>query len=208
MFLPSILMENAGKASIVDDTGVMRPLTGETHTYEGVSGISGENSPTLFTPLVVFTLLFALVAVFSIWEYRRGRHIRAPDYVIFGLYGLFGCVLFFLIFISIHPGHIAQLLGSVVPPVLMGHRFVRSIRPRQTHYDKAHVGIAARLCRNDHRHAFPAASLQSSIHSVGTHTGCAQYHMALDRTEERTIVVAGKRHRKPRERRNGRLPVI
>lgn len=103
MFLPSILMENAGKASIVDDTGVMRPLTGETHTYEGVSGISGENSPTLFTPLVVFTLLFALVAVFSIWEHRRGRHIRAPDYVIFGLYGLFGCVLFFLIFISIHP---------------------------------------------------------------------------------------------------------
>ena len=37
------------------------------------------------------------------WEYGRGRHIRAPDYVIFGLYGLFGCVMFFLIFISIHP---------------------------------------------------------------------------------------------------------
>lgn len=103
MFLPSIYRQCVEEARIVESDGTVRPLTGETHTYEGVQGALKASSPTLLTPTVVFTLVFVLTVVFSIAEYRRGRHIRAPDYVIFGLYGLFGCVLFFLIFISIHP---------------------------------------------------------------------------------------------------------
>ena len=103
MFLPSIYRSCAEEARIIESDGTVRLLTGETHTYAGAQGALDENAPTPFTPTVVFTLLFALVVVFSMWEYGRGRHIRAPDYVIFGLYGLFGCVLFFLIFISIHP---------------------------------------------------------------------------------------------------------
>lgn len=103
MFLPSIYRQCVEEARIVESDGTVRPLTGETHTYEGVQGALKASSPTLLTPTVVFTLIFVLTVVFSIAEYRRGRHIRAPDYVIFGFYGLFGCVLFFLIFISIHP---------------------------------------------------------------------------------------------------------
>ncbi|MCD8287647.1 MAG: DUF4105 domain-containing protein [Porphyromonadaceae bacterium] len=103
MFLPYILQEAVGKAVIREEGDTIRPLVGESYEYTGIPGMAEENTPTPFTPTVVCTLLFLLILLFSIGEYRYGHHIRLPDYLIFGLYGLAGCLLFFLIFISIHP---------------------------------------------------------------------------------------------------------
>lgn len=131
MFLPSIYRRCAEEARIIENDGTVRLLTGETHTYEGAQGALGKNSPTLFTPTVVFTLLFALVVGFSIWEYKRGHHIRAPDYVIFGLYGLCGCVLFFLIFISIHPATSPNYSALWCHPLLWVIALCEAFAPRK-----------------------------------------------------------------------------
>lgn len=131
MFLPSIYRSCAEEARIIESDGTVRLLTGETHTYAGAQGALDENAPTPFTPTVVFTLLFALVVVFSMWEYGRGRHIRAPDYVIFGLYGLFGCVMFFLIFISIHPATSPNYSALWCHPLLWVIALCEAFAPRK-----------------------------------------------------------------------------
>ena len=101
MFLPAVLMQDWERASIVTPDGETRPLSGgiQIHALQP----RPENPATPFTPVIVFSALLLAVVACSIAEYRRGCHARLLDYLIFGLYGLFGCVLFFLIFISIHP---------------------------------------------------------------------------------------------------------
>lgn len=101
MFLPHLLMQAFDDATITTADGEKRALTGTTQSHSG--GSRQPVAPTPFTPTMVFyTLLIAVIAV-SVWEYRRGKQFRLIDIAICGLYGLFGAVLFFLIFVSTHP---------------------------------------------------------------------------------------------------------
>ena len=102
MFLPAVLADDLAHAYTTDENGEERFIGAPVVTHEAQVG-RAEYAPTPFTPVIVFWAALGIVMLVSAIEYRKGRHLRALDYVIFGLYGLFGCVLFFLIFISIHP---------------------------------------------------------------------------------------------------------
>jgi len=104
LFLPEELMRSYAESSIESEDGV-RPL---------VSGVNILNQPdtsvkmakgltTIFTPVAVFWLLFFMMVAHTVfYNYKKKKDIWI-DIIIFFVYGLFGCLVFFLAFISEHP---------------------------------------------------------------------------------------------------------
>jgi hypothetical protein len=101
LFLPENLMLVFAQAKIVRADGSENHLVTETRQLS-------PSYPVIYNPLdsdpvVVLWLFFGLVVLISFWEWRRGKHYRLLDFVLFFVYGLTGCLIFFLSFISIHP---------------------------------------------------------------------------------------------------------
>ncbi|MDR0995363.1 MAG: DUF4105 domain-containing protein [Tannerella sp.] len=101
LFLPPRLAAAFAKALIRTPGGEERPLVSATRQL--APDIQMEVTPTFFTPLLCGWIFFALFAALTFWEWRRKRHRRWPDILLFTLGGLAGCVVFFLAFISTHP---------------------------------------------------------------------------------------------------------
>ena len=59
-------------------------------------------TPWYATPMTVCCLILALAAALTIRDIRRGRVTRWFDALLFGIYGIMGLLLTFLIFISVH----------------------------------------------------------------------------------------------------------
>lgn len=59
-------------------------------------------TPWYFTPIFICSLVFVLSLLLTVRDLRRGRLSRLFDAVLFGVYGLAGCLLTFLIFVSVH----------------------------------------------------------------------------------------------------------
>lgn len=59
-------------------------------------------TPWYLTPAFVFGLVLAGVIALSVRDIRRRRGTRWPDAVLFGIFGIAGCLLTFLIFVSEH----------------------------------------------------------------------------------------------------------
>ena len=68
------------------------------------------------SPLAVCIYLTIAVAGISVWEYKRKSLFRPLDSVLFLLYGLTGCVLFFLMFVSTHPATFPNYSGFWLHP--------------------------------------------------------------------------------------------
>lgn len=105
MFLPDNLMQAFENAKIQSDTLV--PLVKESRKLlekdpEESPGKKQEPSPFAM-PVVIAFLLLAFVSTLTVYECGKGKTIRWVDSVLFGLYGLTGCLIFFLMFISEHP---------------------------------------------------------------------------------------------------------
>lgn len=80
-----------------------RPLCGEEVVInEGSSDAVSGPTPWYATPLAVFWTLFAVVSVFTVRDIRRRRVTRWLDALLFGVFGVTGLVLTFLIFVSVH----------------------------------------------------------------------------------------------------------
>jgi hypothetical protein len=101
MFLPENLMRVFGGAKIVQADGSLRNLVSETRKLAPSYPVI--ERPLDSNPTMIIWLLFALVLLISLWELRCKKHFRALDFILFMVYGLTGCLLFFLSFISIHP---------------------------------------------------------------------------------------------------------
>ncbi|MDO4319476.1 MAG: DUF4105 domain-containing protein [Bacteroidales bacterium] len=59
-------------------------------------------TPWYLTPLAVFGLLFVLIVAVTVRDQRRHRVTRWVDAVLYGVYGIAGLVLTYLIFVSVH----------------------------------------------------------------------------------------------------------
>ena len=109
MFLPAVLMQAFDRAAVVpqaaDSVSVAgeRLLVADRYVYEPLTPWSGEGSVPLTGPAACGWYLLAVVAALSVWEWRKNTRFRWLDTVLFALYGLTGCVLFFLVFVSEHP---------------------------------------------------------------------------------------------------------
>jgi hypothetical protein len=101
LFLPDNLMRVFGGAEIVRADGRTYNLVSETRKLAPSYPVI--ESPLDSNPAVVLWLVFAVVLLLSLWEWRNKKCFRLLDAVLFFAYGLTGCLLFFLSFISIHP---------------------------------------------------------------------------------------------------------
>lgn len=80
-----------------------RPLCGDMIVVnEGSDDVVEGPTPWYATPLAVFWTLFAIVACFTIHDIKRMKVSKWLDALLFGVFGIAGCVLTFLIFVSVH----------------------------------------------------------------------------------------------------------
>ncbi len=103
LFLPDNLMKAFASAQIETDS-VMRTFVCKTDVLVSSEPEEpGQSEDVMPSPSVVAWLVAAFAVLFSIWQYRCGKRFRWFDSLLFLLYGITGCVLFFLMFVSEHP---------------------------------------------------------------------------------------------------------
>jgi hypothetical protein len=101
MFIPENLMRVFDGTKIIQADGSPRNLLIETRKLTPSYPII--EKPLDSNPTVIVWLCFALVLLFSFGEWRCKKRFRVFDFILFLVYGLMGCLIFFLSFISIHP---------------------------------------------------------------------------------------------------------
>lgn len=104
-FLPLTLMEYIAGAHVRDAaTGAERPIVSRTEVIFDVAPDAAVLPPTplWLTPQLWGWAVFAIVTLLSWRDYIRGRSSRWLDTLLFGIYGIAGLLLTFLIFVSVH----------------------------------------------------------------------------------------------------------
>ncbi len=104
MFAPEALEQMMYGATITDSIGNKIPIVSETLIINNgtPNGAQLEPTPWYLTPMVACSLLFAIILAFTIRDILRKKVTRWIDCSLFTLFGLMGCLLTFLIFISVH----------------------------------------------------------------------------------------------------------
>ena len=121
MFLPDVLMDAFEDARVVKGDSV-RYLSGEPVLLLAADPMhmtSATVRPTGISPLFAASLLLSVVVIISVVEIIKRRHYRIVDTVLFLIYGLVGCLLFFLMFISTHPATYPNYSGFWANPFLL-----------------------------------------------------------------------------------------
>lgn len=79
-------------------------LVKDTIVLNDVPGDSGVLDPTpwILSPITVSGILLLLILVLTVRDIRRGSVTRWVDAVLFGVFGLAGLLLTFLVFVSVH----------------------------------------------------------------------------------------------------------
>ncbi|MDR3245257.1 MAG: DUF4105 domain-containing protein [Prevotellaceae bacterium] len=101
LFLPENLMLVFDRAKIKQADGSVKDLVAETHKL--APSYPTIEEPVDSNPAVTSWLFFILILLVSVWEFYKKKYFRWLDFILFFVYGLTGCVVFFLSFMSIHP---------------------------------------------------------------------------------------------------------
>lgn len=104
LFLPEELMRSYTESTIESEAG-NRPLVYQSSivNYPDDSIKKNSETNTLLTPIYICWLFFFLMLAHTVfYNYNKKKDLWI-DIILFGLYGLLGCIIFFLAFISEHP---------------------------------------------------------------------------------------------------------
>jgi len=93
LFLPEKL-EAAFKSSVIITGSDSRPLIASSFTL--VENTQEKVKPPRFTPSIAGWLLFAVILLLSFIEWKKKSYFRAIDYILFGIAGLIGIIIFLL----------------------------------------------------------------------------------------------------------------
>lgn len=114
MFVPLEMMDKAAGAHLADG----RPLVANTRTLnEGVADATLGPTHWSAAPLTCCTLFFIMVLVVCWIQWKRRVIFRAVYSIWFALTGLAGCVISFLVFISVHEAVSPNLLVLWLNPL-------------------------------------------------------------------------------------------
>ena len=104
MFAPASLMAMMSTATITDHSGQRVPLVSHTEILNPEAPESTVLSPTpwYLTPMLWCSILLFCTLWMSWRDIDRKRISRWFDSIFYGIYGLAGCVIAFLVFISVH----------------------------------------------------------------------------------------------------------
>lgn len=105
MFVPMILQQAFESAKVIPEDGRDSYYLVERSVVLYVPDKPLEVELTLpwISPLACSFYLLLLVLLVSLWDVKRKKVTRLFDTVFYSMYGLTGCLLFFLMFISEHP---------------------------------------------------------------------------------------------------------
>lgn len=98
-----------------------KPLVKSSNAVVDVplDGVVAHPTPWYLTPLFVCWLLFAVSVAFTVRDIKRHRTTRWFDALLFGTIGLTGCLLTFLIFVSVHEATSPNWLYLWINPVAL-----------------------------------------------------------------------------------------
>ncbi|MDR0976903.1 MAG: DUF4105 domain-containing protein, partial [Prevotellaceae bacterium] len=145
MFVPFYVHDYFATAQIADDDGTLRPLVSsddvivETHRPDNKTWLR-----QFTTPNKMAWLLFLLVTGFTLWGLWRKRSFWALDMLLFGMAGIAGCLIAFLVFFSQHPTVNPNYLLIVFQPLhllLLPWVLVRVRKRRRSRYLLANCAI-------------------------------------------------------------------
>ncbi len=110
-FAPELLFESFGTAVIIDDSAKIRPLV--LKTRQAVSqDVSKLPKPSpLPGPVPVAWFLFLAIAACTLYEFLKHKQFQAVTAILYGIYGVIGTIIAFMVLFSIHPTtHVNYLL--------------------------------------------------------------------------------------------------
>lgn len=102
MFLPDYLKDGIENATIMAADGTERKLVASSSVL--IEGIPSDYKDNIITPMVAGILLLLVTFALTFVEWKKRTYFRAVDIVLFAIAGLSGSMIFFLSFISEHPG--------------------------------------------------------------------------------------------------------
>lgn len=105
MFAPVVMQQLVADAVIPTSHGSLaRPLVSSTHilVHGAPDGTLSQPTPWPLTPLTAMTVLLIVTCAITWFDITRQRRSRWFDSILFGTYGILGCIIAFLIFISVH----------------------------------------------------------------------------------------------------------
>lgn len=110
-FAPEILSETFAKAVVVDDSAKIRPLVLETRQVVSSNEHLLKKSLQLPGPLMVSWFLFLVFAGCTTYEFLKRKHFQWVTAIVYGIFGITGALITFMVLFSIHPTtHINYLL--------------------------------------------------------------------------------------------------
>lgn len=103
-FAPVFLERELARASRRMPDGNRGPVVTNSRVIVDGDADGAQEGPTpwLLTPLAVAIDIFVITAIFSIADWRRKRLTRWLDTTLYSLFFICGCLLTFLIFVSVH----------------------------------------------------------------------------------------------------------
>lgn len=103
-FAPEQLEKLLSNATIPDSTGNRIALVKSTNILNIGNPDGAQLPPTkwYFTPIFCFSILFILTLTITIRDFKRKKITKWLDCILFSSFGLLGCILTFLIFVSTH----------------------------------------------------------------------------------------------------------
>lgn len=104
MFAPVVLQQLVADAVIPTSHGAPgRPLVASTQTLvEGSPDALSQPTPWILTPMAAMLALLIITCAVTYHDIRGRHQSRWFDAILFGAYGVLGCIIAFLIFISVH----------------------------------------------------------------------------------------------------------
>ena len=144
LFLPAYFMEVVERSKIERKDGSQRNYVAEEH--ELISPMYVEDSPSPFTPRVVFLLLLALVMGVSAYDMKRKQASLWLDVTLSIAQGLAGLLVAFLFFFSEHPGVDTNLLVVIFNPLPLfyaGWMLSRKKRRKKNHWGAVNAVVLA-----------------------------------------------------------------
>lgn len=116
MFVPMVMMNAVGDASVSDGRQLVKSLRILT---EGNGDMTLPATPVLLSPIVTTWALFIITMLICLYAWRKKTHPTWLSAVWFGICGLAGCLIAFLVFVSEHEATSPNVLIWVLNPVCL-----------------------------------------------------------------------------------------
>lgn len=115
-FAPALLDSQLSGATVGG-----RPLVTRSEVVNDAAPDAAVLGPTpfLLSPLFVCWMLFIIIVAVTFFDFRRHSESKLLDSLLFGIFGLAGCVVAFLVFISVHEATSPNLILLWLNPLCL-----------------------------------------------------------------------------------------